>query len=257
MKPLLKIEGLSVRYLGSSRCALKNLSFSVSRGEPVAILGKSGSGKSTLLTAICGLLPSSAQLSGKIELFGAQKKKPKLGKDIAVVFQDPFSAFDPFFSIEYQALEAFYAWRDGTKEEALEQIMSAFGRVGLKISPSELKKYPFQFSGGMLQRASLGLAILHNPSLLLLDEPTSALDAPRKLEFVRLLSSLVIQMEMGMVVATHDLPFALAVCKRFLVVEDGTIMFDGDPKELLRRDEKAQNIAIVNAFFEQTRFLKS
>jgi ABC-type glutathione transport system ATPase component len=252
----LKIEGLSVRYGDSPGYAVKDVSFDLSQGEAVAILGESGSGKSTLLGAICGLLPWNARASGRFEFLGETKRKPALGKDIAIVFQDPFSAFDPFLTMEYQALEAFYAWGNGTRDEALLQVMSVFERVGLGIGRSELRKYPFQFSGGMLQRACLGLAILHNPSLLLLDEPTSALDTLRKLEFARLLSSFVEASKMALLVATHDLPFALAVCSRVLVMEEGSIVFQGNAKELVSANN-AKEFNIVKAFWEQRRFLGS
>jgi len=256
MTKLLKIEGLSVRYGDSPGYAVKDVSFELSQGEAVAILGESGSGKSTLLGAICGLLPWNARISGRLEFLGETKRKPALGKDIAIVFQDPFSAFDPFFTMEYQALETFYAWKNGTRDDAVSLVMKVFERVGLRISRSELRKYPFQFSGGMLQRACLGLAVLHNPSFLLLDEPTSALDTFRKLELARLLSSLVERSKMALLVATHDLPFAMALCSRVLVMEEGRLVFEGNAKQLVGPND-ARKLNIVMAFCEQRGFLKS
>ena len=178
--PLLRIRGLAVRY-SSGPAVLGGLDLDVQAGECLALVGESGCGKTTLARAILGLLPRHAAVTGTIELLGndishasARSRRSLLGQHLGYVAQDPYAACDPIRTVRHHIEEAWRAHGAAAPPGVIEQRMSG---LGIGAAPTRLRDHPHQWSGGMLQRASISAATAHDPELVLADEPTSALDA--------------------------------------------------------------------------------
>jgi ABC-type glutathione transport system ATPase component len=178
--PLLRIRGLAVRY-SSGPAVLDGLDLDVHAGECLALVGESGCGKTTLARAILGLLPRHAAVTGTIEFGGndisrasAKSRRALLGNHLGYVAQDPYAACDPIRTVRHHIEEAWRAHGASVPPGVIEQRISA---LGIGAAATRLRDRPHQWSGGMLQRASISAATVHDPELVLADEPTSALDA--------------------------------------------------------------------------------
>ena len=183
---LLEVRGLTVRFPTPDGVvqAVSDVSFTLSRGETLGIVGESGSGKSVSNLAIMGLLNRQRTLiAGEVLLTGrdllgistAELRKIR-GKEIAMVFQDPFACLHPMYRVGDQIAEAVRAHADVSKDAAFKQAVEMLARVGLPNAKERARDYPHQFSGGMRQRAMIAMALVNNPSILIADEPTTALD---------------------------------------------------------------------------------
>ena len=178
--PVLQIRGLAVRY-GSGPAVLDGLDLDVRPGECLALVGESGCGKTTLARAILGLLPAHATVTGTIEFLGrdisqasAKSRRDLLGLHLGYVAQDPYAACDPIRTVRHHIEEAWRAHGAKVPPGLVEERVSA---LGIDAAATRLRDRPHQWSGGMLQRASISAATVHDPELVLADEPTSALDA--------------------------------------------------------------------------------
>ncbi|WFU49119.1 ABC transporter ATP-binding protein [Sinorhizobium terangae] len=215
---MLDIRNLNVAF-GTGRLgvvAVKNMSFSVARGEAYGLVGESGSGKSTGLRAICGLAPIR---SGSVTVEGRQVATPRdkaFYRSVQMVFQDPYASLHPRHTVDRTLSEplAIHGERD---VEA--RILEALREVGL--GPSFRFRYPHQLSGGQRQRIAIARALILRPKVLLLDEPTSALDASVQAEILNLLDDLRQRMGLTYVLVSHDLAVVAHLCKRLLVMRHG------------------------------------
>ncbi|WP_267553433.1 ABC transporter ATP-binding protein [Rhizobium rhizogenes] len=230
--PLLRIDGLSVSY--GPHEVVTDVGFELGRGKSLALIGESGSGKSTIARAVLRLLPSGGHATGRVEFDGQEvlalserRFRPLRGKAIGFIPQDPGNALNPVRTIGAQAMEAaaLIGERDAVIRKAL--VLETFAQVGLDSTQRVYDSYPHELSGGMLQRVLIGLAVLPRPSLLVADEPTSALDVTIQKRILDLLSRLQQDLDISLLLITHDLAIAAERADSLVVLKDGTIQEAG------------------------------
>ena len=242
---LLEIRNLAVSFTtrrGTVR-AVRDVSLEVGRGETLGIVGESGSGKSVTCAALMGLLPKSARIdSGSIRFDGTELAHAKesvfrqfRGKKIGMVFQDPMSALNPFLRVSTQLTEALRIHKGMPKKEALEAAVKELEAVGLPDARSRIENYPHQFSGGQRQRIMIATALLMRPDLLIADEPTTALDVTVQAQILELLKARQKELGTAVILITHNLGVAAAVCDRIQVMYAGRIMEKGSAEDVLNR----------------------
>ncbi|MDQ1205333.1 ABC transporter ATP-binding protein [Microbacterium sp. SORGH_AS_0862] len=219
---LLRVDDLAVAY-ARSRCdrvapdVVHGVTFSIDRGDTLALVGQSGSGKSTIAQAISGLLPANGRISrGTIRLDGhtvsdydRRRWRPLRGRTIGYVPQDPLSSLDPLQRVGAQIVEAIRVVTPSiSKAQALSRAEELLERVGVKNARARLRSYPHELSGGQLQRVLIAIAISSDPSFLIADEPTSALDVTVQRRILDLLDDLRDERGLGVLFITHDLALA-------------------------------------------------
>ena len=231
MSGLLDVEDLHVR-LGAAPHrvhAVRGISFSVSPGETVGIVGESGCGKSTTALALMGLLPAGAQRDfsrlalGGIDL-DQQTATELRGNRMAMVFQEPSNALNPTLTVGDQLEEAWLRHRPGGRRVARGRALELLARVGITRAAERLGQYPHQLSGGLCQRVMIAMALMCEPALLIADEPTTALDATTQAQVLRLLRGLRGELGLGMVLITHDLGVVSRVADRVAVMYAGAFV---------------------------------
>lgn len=240
MQPLLSIQNLSVDFISGSiiSMAIKNISFSVSKGEIVALVGESGSGKSVTSLSILQLLPSppAHYASGQI-LFSEngteqtdllQKDRYGLqairGNKIAMIFQEPMTSLNPVLTCGAQIMEALLAHKKISKSTAKQKTIEWFEKVKLPNPQAIFNRYPHQLSGGQKQRVMIAMAMCCEPSLLICDEPTTALDVTVQKTILQLIKELQQQSGMGVIFITHDLGVVAEIADRTIVMYKGAIV---------------------------------
>jgi peptide/nickel transport system ATP-binding protein len=227
MSDLLVVEDLTVTFPTTRGPVdvVKDVSFTVGSDETVGIVGESGSGKSMTSLAIMGLLPRGAVTRGSIRLNGtellgrADKDMRRIrGDRISMVFQDPLSSLNPYYTVGLQIEEAYRAHRGRSRKAARKVAIKALEQVGLPDPERRVDYYPHQFSGGQRQRVMIAMALVCSPALLIADEPTTALDVTVQAQILRLLADLRLQSGTGMVFITHDLAVISSIATRVLVM---------------------------------------
>ena len=229
---LLRVNGLSVSY--GPHEVVTDVGFELARGQSLALIGESGSGKSTIARAVLRLLPSGGQATGRIEFDGQEvlglserRFRPLRGRAIGFVPQDPGNALNPVRTIGAQAKEAAALRDEPDKASRKQLILETFAQVGLENPQRVYDSYPHQLSGGMLQRVLIGLAVLPRPALLVADEPTSALDVTIQKRILDLLSRLQHELDISLLLITHDLAIATERANSLVVLKDGVIQEAG------------------------------
>ena len=240
--PLLEVEALSVVFptLDGPVQAVSDLSYSLRRGETLGIVGESGSGKSVSSLAVMGLLnPKRTVLEGRILLNGRdllQLSQAQLrdvrGKDIAMIFQDPFACLHPMYRVGDQIAEAVTAHADVSRSAARRRAVELLGQVGIPNAKDRARDYPHQFSGGMRQRAMIAMALVNNPSVLIADEPTTALDVTVQAQIVELIDRIKREFEIGVILITHDLGVVSETADNVLVMYAGRALERAPTREL-------------------------
>jgi peptide/nickel transport system ATP-binding protein len=223
---LLRIRGLAVRY-SSGPAVLDDLDLDVFPGECLALVGESGCGKTTLARAVLGLLPRHATVTGTIELLGtdlgqasAKSRRALLGQHLGYVAQDPYAACDPIRTVRHHIEEAWRAHGDSVAPDVIAERVSA---LGIGAAAIRLRDRPHQWSGGMLQRASISAATAYDPELVLADEPTSALDAELADGVLRAVRGA----SRGLLLISHDLRLVENHADRVAVLHGGRIIETG------------------------------
>jgi peptide/nickel transport system ATP-binding protein/oligopeptide transport system ATP-binding protein len=240
---LLDVDDLRVSFAteeGTVR-AVDGVTFSVDRGEVVAIVGESGSGKSVTAMTLMGLTRSpnalfrgSAKLDGEelITATAVQLMRVR-GAEIAMVFQDPTSSLDPVYRIGDQIVEQIRAHdHEISKPAALDRVVDLLERVGIPRARERVRSYPHEFSGGMRQRVMIAMALSCSPSLLIADEPTTALDVTIQAQILRVLRELRDETSAGIILVTHDLGVVADIADRVLVMYAGRVVEQGTLDEL-------------------------
>jgi len=242
---LLAVNNLTVHFhtdRGVVR-ALDGAELRVRKGEVVGLIGESGCGKTTMARSVLRVLPSGGRIvNGTIffkekDLLAMEEKElihSVRGKMITLVPQDPFNSFNPVFSVGTQ-IKDILKWKGegkGKRKVNEERIWEMLTQVQIPSPGSQLKKYPYQFSGGQRQRLMIAMALLPSPDLVIADEPTTALDVTVEAQILRLMMSLVRGREISVLFITHDLGVASEVCERIIVMYAGQDMEDG-PAETL------------------------
>ena len=244
MTPLLEVNGLAInhRERGRSHPLVTDVSFIVGRGETVGLVGESGSGKSLTARALVSLLQPELHAEGSIKFDGAELigsdgrvSSQVRGRDIGLLMQDPFTMLNPVRTVGHHIIETLRVSKVGAGlrgKEMRAEVTRRLAEVGID-RPSVAKCYPFELSGGMLQRVALACVLASNPRLLVADEPTTALDATTQREILALLGRIQQDRGMSLLLITHDLRLAFASCARVLVMYAGTLV-EASPAELVR-----------------------
>ena len=233
--PLLRADGLSVSY--GPQQVVSNVSFELGRGKSLALIGESGSGKSTIARAVLRLLPSGGHANGRVEFDGQdllalpeRHFRPLRGRAIGFVPQDPGNALNPVRTIGSQAMEAAALTDEPSTAIRKALILETFAQVGLDNPQRVYDSYPHQLSGGMLQRVLIGLAVLPRPALLVADEPTSALDVTIQKRILDLLSRLQHELDISLLLITHDLAIAAERADSLVVLKEGVVQEAGQTR---------------------------
>jgi oligopeptide transport system ATP-binding protein len=234
--PLLALEGVSVEFAtddGPLR-AVEDASFALTAGETLGIVGESGSGKTQLFLGILGLLAANGRAAGSAKLEGDELigLAPRAlnairGSRVAMVFQDPMTALNPYLTIGTQLAEVLVAHKGMGWREARAESVRMMDRVRLPDAKSRLASYPHELSGGMRQRATIAMALLCAPDLLIADEPTTALDVTIQAEILALLAEIIRDAHMAAIFVSHDLGAVAGLSDRVLVMYAGRIVEEG------------------------------
>ncbi|MGP3972266.1 ABC transporter ATP-binding protein [Streptomyces sp. 6N223] len=229
--PLLKVDDLTVTFPapGGPAEVVSELSFSLPPGGSLGIVGESGSGKSMTSLAIMGLLPPQARRAGRVRLAGREisalperRLRRVRGDRIAMVFQDPLSSLNPYYTVGLQIAEAYRAHRPRTtRREARRVAIEAMERVHIADAARRVDHYPHQFSGGMRQRVMIAMALSCEPDLLIADEPTTALDVTVQAQILRLLKEVQRDTGAGLILITHDLAVVSEMVDDVVVMREG------------------------------------
>ncbi|MCL6625104.1 ABC transporter ATP-binding protein [Alicyclobacillus shizuokensis] len=243
MSVLLRIEDLYVQFGTDEGTvhAVNGLNLELKAGGTVAIVGESGSGKSTAMTALMRLLPRTARVSGHIWFDGqdllslsSRQVRRLRGHHISMVFQNPMAYLNPTKTIGQQLMEPLLYHHLATPRQAQQQALDFLERVGIASARARFSSYPFEFSGGMLQRVMIAMGLIAGPKLLIADEPTTALDVTVQAEILALLKELQAEHGMGMVLVTHDMAVAAQMADEVYVMYGGMVVEHLPSHELMK-----------------------
>ncbi|WP_028671721.1 ABC transporter ATP-binding protein [Saccharospirillum impatiens] len=243
MTTLLSVTGLNVSFPSIRKTvrAVRGVSLSLDEGEIVALVGESGSGKTMTAMATMGLLPDSAEVTGECQWLGRSQslsprgnRKSLAGQHAAIIFQNPLTALNPFFTIEQQLTDVALASGKVSRKTVLPVLLDKLSRVQLPDPAQVLKKYPHQLSGGQIQRVVIAMALVCQPRVLIADEPTTALDVIVQAEILQLLQSLAREEGLSVLLITHDLGVVASLCDRVEVMYAGEIIESGQMSDVLR-----------------------
>lgn len=244
MSPLLEVKNLVVTfhtYLGKVY-AVRDSSFSVERGQTIAIVGESGCGKSVTAQAIMGLLnPDTTKMQGEI-LFEGQnllkKSRSEMcrirGKEIGMIFQDPMTSLNPQMRIGKQIGEVLRRHTSLSKEKCEQKVLEMLQWVGIGEPEKRITLYPHELSGGMRQRVMIAIALISNPKLLIADEPTTALDVTIQAQILELMKSIQSEKQTSIILITHDLGIVAGMCDRVFVMYGGKIVETGSVDQIYK-----------------------
>lgn len=240
---LLQVENLVTAFdTDAGRLtAVDGVSFDVSRGKTLGIVGESGCGKSVTAFSIIRLLPQPHGhiLGGRVMFEGRDlvtlpddDLRRVRGPEIGMIFQEPMTALNPVHRIGRQLMEAVLLHEDLPKEKALARVLEMLRRVRIPAPETRIHEYPHQLSGGMRQRVMIAMALIHKPNLLIADEPTTALDVTVQAQILELISDLQKEMGMAVLLITHDLGVIAEVCDDVVVMYAGRIVERAPVREL-------------------------
>lgn len=237
-EPILTVKDLSVNFYTNQRCnkALRDVSFSLSKGRTLCIVGESGCGKSVTANAIMQLLPTLSRIEGGTITYHAEKGPVHIerlgrddremrrlrGEDIAMIFQDPMTALNPVFSVGFQIDEMLTSHIDLSKKQARERSVELLKQMGVPLAQQRAGEYPHQYSGGMRQRAMIAMAMACDPKILIADEPTTALDVTIQAQIFELMLALKEKKGTSILLITHDMG---VVCE---MADDVAVMYMGN-----------------------------
>jgi oligopeptide transport system ATP-binding protein len=237
--------------------AVRGISFDLHEGEILGIVGESGSGKSVTSLSVMNLIDHPGKIKegqilfhqedGEIIDFTSLSNKEMSeyrGNDIAMIFQDPMTSLNPVYTIQNQMIEVIRRHTDLNKEEAIERAKSLLEQVGIPDPDSQITDYPHQFSGGMRQRALIATAISCNPRLLIADEPTTALDVTIQAQILELLKKLQKEINMSIILITHDLGVIAEVSTHVVVMYGGMIMEKGTVRDVFHNPKHPYTIGL-------------
>ncbi len=256
VQPLLQVQNLSIDFTGGNTVAsaVSNVSFSINKGEILAIVGESGSGKSVTALSLLQLLPPQAVITGKLLLQQKQGVIDLLvnpsasnirGKDVAMIFQEPMTSLNPVLTCGQQVIEVICLHQQVSQKVAKEKTIQLFEKVKLPDPGNIIHRYPHQLSGGQKQRIMIAMAISCNPSLLIADEPTTALDVTVQKNILVLLKQLQQETGMGVIFITHDLGLVADVATNVAVMYKGEIIEQGITKEVLQNPQHPYTKALL------------
>lgn len=257
---LLDIQNLTVQFETANGWfkAVDGVSLSVEPGEVLAIVGESGSGKSVAMLAVMGLLPWTAKITAdKMEFQGrdiqkitAAERRKLIGKDVAMIFQEPVASLNPCFTVGFQIEEVLRLHMGLGRQECRARAIELFKLVGLPDPAERLNHFPHQMSGGQCQRVMIAIAIACNPKLLIADEPTTALDVTIQKQILDLLMKLQAKTGMGLIMITHDMGVVAETADRVIVQYKGRKMEEADVLSLFENPKNPYTRALLSALPE-------
>jgi oligopeptide/dipeptide ABC transporter ATP-binding protein len=231
---LLEIEDLHVEFpaQGAVMHAVEGVSLALDEGEVLGIVGESGSGKSVTMLAVMGLTAYPGRVRAKrlqfagrdLQRLSDRERRTLIGKDVAMIFQDPFACLHPMYRVETQLMEALQAHGDASRDAARRRAIELLEAVGIPNARSRARDYPHQFSGGMRQRVMIAMALVHNPDVLIADEPTTALDVTVQAQILELIDEVKKEFDIGVILVTHDLGVVAETANSVLVMYAGRAM---------------------------------
>ena len=245
-EPLLVVENLAVEFstYGGIVQAVRGVDFSVDRGKTLAIVGESGCGKSVTVQSIMGLIPTppgrvtsgSARLNGQ-ELLGLPAKEANRfrGVQIGMIFQDPMTSLNPTMTVGEQIAETLMVHRGQSKTDALRAAVALLDKTKIPEAKRRARQYPFEFSGGMLQRAMIAQSLACGPAILIADEPTTALDVTIQAQILELLREIQHEEGMSIILITHDLAVVARMADTVAVMYAGQIIEAGSVDDIFYR----------------------
>ncbi len=256
---LLEIKDLSVNFRipqSDDVQAVKHISFSVDRGQTVALVGESGSGKSVTALSILQLLPypTASHPSGEISFNGTNVinapnsvLRRVRGNKISMIFQEPMTALNPLHTIEKQIAEPLLLHKKMSSVEVHERVLELLDMVGLTMLKDRLKSYPHELSGGQRQRVMIAMALANEPDILIADEPTTALDVTVQLQILDLLQELQQKLGMAILLITHDLNVVKKMSDYVCVMKNGEIVEQANSKELFAKPKHTYTKMLLSA----------
>lgn len=242
---LLRVENLSIEFGTHSRPArvVDSISFNIQAGRILGLAGESGSGKTVTSLAILRLIPEPPGriVAGRIVFEGEDitalplTRMPEIrGRDIAMIFQEPMSSLNPVMTIGEQIAEMVRLHEKLSAAARRNRVIDMLRRVGIPDPAQRLDAYPHQFSGGMRQRVMIAMALVCRPKLLIADEPTTALDVTIQAQVLELMKSLRTELNMAILLISHDLGVIAELCDQIVVMYAGRILEDGDVRSVFR-----------------------
>jgi len=258
--PLLEIKNLTVAFDTSAGLfkAVDGIDISVDAREVLAIVGESGSGKSVAMLATMGLLPPSATVTADVMRFKGRDilnmsdsdRRKIIGKDIAMIFQEPMASLNPCFTVGFQIGEVLEKHLGLSGRAAHTRAVELLELVGIRDAEDKLKSFPHQMSGGQCQRVMIAMAISCNPTLLIADEPTTALDVTIQKQILDLLVRLQEETGMALIMITHDMGVVAETADRVIVQYKGHKMEEADVLSLFENPQSNYTRALLSALPE-------
>ena len=256
---ILEVKNLEVSfktYAGISH-AVRGIDFNLHKGETLAIVGESGCGKTVSSKAIMRLLPESNTLineNSEVLFHGEDLLKKSenemvsiRGSKISMIFQDPMTSLNPTMKIGDQIAESILIHRQISKEEAYKEALEMLQLVKIPNAEKRMKQYPFEFSGGMRQRAMIAIALACKPEILIADEPTTALDVTIQAQVLSLMKELNERLGTATILITHNLGCASSICDRIIVMYGGKIMEEGTTEEIFYEPHHPYTMGLLNS----------
>ena len=260
---ILEVTDLSVEFgtYGGTVKAVRGVSFSVERGKTLAIVGESGCGKSVTVQSLMGIIPmppgritgGSAKLNGK-EILGLPPKEANQfrGVEIGMIFQDPMTSLNPTMTIGDQIAETLKVHRGKTHAEASKIAVELLEKTHIPEAAKRAKQYPFEFSGGMLQRAMIAQSLACNPTVLIADEPTTALDVTIQAQILELMTELQRSENMSIILITHDLAVVARMADTVAVMYAGQVVETGSVDDVFYRSAHPYTLGLRAAMPSNT-----
>jgi dipeptide transport system ATP-binding protein len=254
---LLEIRNLSVSFAtrGGAFKAVDGVDLTVDQNDVVAVVGESGSGKSVAMLAVMGLLPWTATVTADTLSFdgrdllhmGARERRSIVGRDIAMIFQEPMTSLNPCFTVGFQIGETLKTHLGLDKAARRRRSAELLAEVGITDPERRLSAYPHQLSGGMSQRVMIAMAIACNPQLLIADEPTTALDVTVQAQILDLLQSLQKDRGMALVLITHNMGVVCEMAQRVAVMYAGQMVEERSAQDLFAAPRHPYTEALLQA----------
>ena len=255
MKKILEVNNLQISFpiLANYIEIIRGVDFYVNNNETLCLVGESGSGKSVTAQSLLGLLSDRSLISGKINFYGKDLNSSSTcweklrGQEISMIFQNPFKALNPTMTIGKQIGEMLVIHQGYSKKQAKNKVLEFLDLVRIPQAKQRYTQYPFEFSGGMLQRVMIALAIICRPKLLIADEPTTALDVTLQRQILDLLKQIQKEFGMSILFITHDLGVVAQLANRVNVMYGGKIVEDGSVSEIFNQTQHPYTKALLNA----------
>jgi oligopeptide/dipeptide ABC transporter ATP-binding protein len=251
------VEGLKVQFRTNRGVvhAVNGISFEISPGETLGIVGESGCGKSVTSLALLGILPRAGSVTGGTARFAGtdllnlsdRGMRRIRGREIAMIFQDPMTSLNPVLTVGRQIREALETHFGMNRKTAEARAAELLDQVGIPSAKSRLSDYPHQFSGGMRQRAMIAMALACEPKLLIADEPTTALDVTIQAQILDVLRSLVAERDTALILITHDLGVVAGMCERINVMYAGLFMESGSAEQVFETPRHPYTLGLLQS----------